>query len=356
MVTRMKTWTRDALAWGTTYLHALNLVRTAAPIASLIMVAMLLVQGIIPPLTVWLIKEVIDAIGGGAVGRGGFLIALWAATSLVGQLVPQWGLLVQAGLNERVTAHVELILMRKANSLPDLWAFEDPAFYDELQGLTRQAPYRPMNLMVTTASLVPNSVAAAGLLVLLGSLAWWLVPLLLAVTLLMGFANVRLQQQSWRIIMTQNPLTRAMRYFASTATTDTYAKEVRLLGLGPYFERRYTAASEALRREASRNRSPAGTYAHSRGVAVRHRECVRVLVGGDSRPGGQAQRRRCRAADPGACLPPAATCNGREYVVGAGRPPALLSATLWLPGLPLSDADTQHRPPHPEATAGGDRL
>jgi hypothetical protein len=52
--------------------------------------------------------------------------------------------------------------------MPDLAPFENPAFYDELQVLTREATHRPLNLMVTTGFVVPNTLAAAGLLFLVG--------------------------------------------------------------------------------------------------------------------------------------------------------------------------------------------
>ncbi|HEV8633009.1 MAG TPA: hypothetical protein VG370_02035 [Chloroflexota bacterium] len=52
--------------------------------------------------------------------------------------------------------------------MPDLAPFENPAFYDELQVLTREATHRPLNLMVTTGHVVPNALAAAGLLFLVG--------------------------------------------------------------------------------------------------------------------------------------------------------------------------------------------
>ncbi|HEY1013876.1 MAG TPA: ABC transporter ATP-binding protein, partial [Herpetosiphonaceae bacterium] len=198
---------------------------------------------------------IIDAAGHGAWGGlGAGLLAAWAAAALAGQLIAQWVMLVQASLNERFTAHVEQQLIRKANSLPDLGAFEDPAFYDDLQTLTRQAPHRPLNLMATTVILAPALLTSAGLLSLLGGIAPWLPPLLIATTLPLGAANLRLQRESWNTTVAQGPHTKAMRYFAGLATTDMHAKEVRVLGAGPFIERRYRQAFEALHRDSSLRR------------------------------------------------------------------------------------------------------
>ncbi|HYF64921.1 MAG TPA: ABC transporter ATP-binding protein, partial [Herpetosiphonaceae bacterium] len=78
--------------------------------------------------------------------------------------------------------------------------------------------------------------------------------LLIGATLPLGWANLRLQRQSWDTTVAQGPHTRAMRYFTTLATTDTHAKEVRVLGLGRYLEERYWRAFEALRGETSRRR------------------------------------------------------------------------------------------------------
>jgi ATP-binding cassette subfamily B protein len=228
----------------------------AAPGECALLAALLVVQGVAPPLGVWLVREVVDAV---VAGRGAaalaLLVALWAGAALLGQLAGDWALLVQGSLNERVTARVELALMSKASQLPDLAPFEDPAFYDELQVLTREATHRPLNLMVTHLYVVPSALASLGLLLLLGRLAWWLPALLLVAILPLGFAHTHLQLRSWQTTLQQGSLTRALRYFASVPTTAAHAKELRLFGLGPHFERRYAETFEALRRETGRARA-----------------------------------------------------------------------------------------------------
>jgi ATP-binding cassette subfamily B protein len=238
------------------YARALRMLVAVAPRECALMAALLVVQGAASPAGVWIVKAIVDAVAEGGAGAAlGLLVALWAAAALVGQLATEWAQLVQGSLNERATAHVELALVRKANQLPDLTPFEDPSFYDELQLLAREATHRPLNLLVTTGIVVPNALATVGLLVLVGRLAWWLPVLLLAAVVPLSFAHTHMQLQSWQTILRHGPLTRALRYFASVPTTAAHAKEVRLFGLGPYFERRYAAAFEQLRRETSQVRA-----------------------------------------------------------------------------------------------------
>src|SRR3989442_55714 len=145
------------------YARALRMLSAAAPVECALLAALLVVQGAAPPLGVWLVREVVDAV---VAGRGtaalALLVALWAGAALLGQLTGDWALLVQGSLNERVTARVELALMSKASQLPDLAPFEDPAFYDELQVLTREATHRPLNLMVIHLYVVPSALTLWG--------------------------------------------------------------------------------------------------------------------------------------------------------------------------------------------------
>src|SRR5689334_20755434 len=93
----------------------------AAPRESTLLALLLVVQGAASPIGVLLVKRIVDAV----VAPQGTdallpLVALWAIAALAGQLATDWALLVQGSLNERVTAHVELALIRKAGALPDL--------------------------------------------------------------------------------------------------------------------------------------------------------------------------------------------------------------------------------------------
>ena len=124
-MSRGKAWLDTVRSEARTYRKALHLVVTTAPRESLLMGVLLVVQGLLPPLSVWLVKVVVDGVvGHAAISQLILLVAFWAVATLIAQLANQWALLIQANLTERVTAQAELLLMRKANSLPDLAPFE----------------------------------------------------------------------------------------------------------------------------------------------------------------------------------------------------------------------------------------
>jgi ABC-type multidrug transport system fused ATPase/permease subunit len=177
-----------------------------------------------------------------------FVIAGWGVAVLLGEVAGQWQGLVQTTLNDRCTVQIELLLMRTANRL-ELSAFDDRALHDSLQVLTRQSSFRPMNLMVTTANLLPGVVTVVTLSAFVATVAWWLPVVVVSAALPSVVITTRLMRESWQVTGTNSGFARVLRYLLSLATSAVHAKEVRLFGFGPFLEGRYRSTFEAMRRE-----------------------------------------------------------------------------------------------------------
>ena len=219
------------------YSQALRLLWDAAPWYFAAMGGALMVRGLFPSATVLLVKSLVDAITRRATPNV-LLLAGWGLTLLLGEVAGQWQGLLQTALNDRCTARIELLLMRTANRL-ELSAFDDRDFHDRLQVLSRQSSFRPMNLMVTTANLLPAFITVVTLSALIGTVAWWLPVLVIAAALPSVVVATRLMRESWQVAGGNSRFARAMRYLLNVATSATHAKEVRLFGFGPYLEERY---------------------------------------------------------------------------------------------------------------------
>jgi ATP-binding cassette, subfamily B, bacterial len=218
-----------------------------------------ILRGLTPALAAWLTKGVIDRITAGSDWQTliPFLSFLIAAIALESFLAP-WASLMQTRMNEKVTAQCNLLMMQKANSFPDLTLFEDKTRQDQLELLRQYALYRPSMFVNRITWLFQSTLGLISLLWLLIPLAWWL-PLLLLVafipqTLLAG----RLQEQIWNIMNWSSFDVRRMKYFGVVTLDKTYAKELRVFGLGDFFVGQYKAAfgrlletrSKAYQREA----------------------------------------------------------------------------------------------------------
>ncbi|MGB0385152.1 MAG: ABC transporter ATP-binding protein [Ardenticatenaceae bacterium] len=240
-----------------TLYRSLPLLWGAAPLETTWLAVLLFVQGLVPAFSIWLIKMVVDevmAIAGG--GTGSFpimgLVALWGAALLVEAMIGPWVLWLVGNLNEKLTAHINLILMRKATTLPDLYAFEDVEFYNNLQLLQKQAASRPVNLVVILVSASRQLVTVSAMLLLVGSLSWWLPFLILAVALPQAKVMLELQGATWKTLVGRSGDSRKMDYLTSISLSDRYAKEVRLFGVGAYlidiFSNTFDSLHQAMRK------------------------------------------------------------------------------------------------------------
>ncbi|PYE53671.1 ABC transporter ATP-binding protein [Deinococcus yavapaiensis] len=227
---------------------------SAQPRLAVSFVLILIVRGGMAPLSLWLIKGLVDAISHGHAADTVRILLVLGVAVLATQVLHVQSLLLQASLNERFTAHVELMLMRHANRVVDLRLFEDPAFHDRLQLLSRQAGQRPMGLLAALSNLLPSALTTVGLLGLLGWIVWWAPLLLVLGAVPLGQANARLQRASWQMQLERSGSNRSMRYFSGLAVSEAHAKEIRLYGLAEFFEQRYVEAFERSHADALRQR------------------------------------------------------------------------------------------------------
>jgi ATP-binding cassette subfamily B protein len=141
-------------------------------------------------------------------------------------------------LQERVTLTIQLMVMEHAARL-DLPFFEESASYDLLRRAQTDAANRPVAMISTTFGLLQTAITFASMIALLVFLS----PLLALVALVSPIpAFINDARFSWRGYNVQrwaSPLRRRMEYLTRLVTTDTYAKEVKLFGLGDYFVRRF---------------------------------------------------------------------------------------------------------------------
>jgi ATP-binding cassette subfamily B protein len=222
----------------------------------------LVLQGSIPALLIWVTKSIIDfvtrAITAGTVSTSGVLpaVLLWAFVLLLESSLTPWIAATQGSLNEKLTAHVNLILMKKADSLPDLSRFETAEFHDELQILRDQAAFQPVNLIVYLANGLRELVIVVSVLALLATVALWIPLLILITSLPHAIVLFQLQRNSWETMVWKSPQARLMQYLSSLLLTDTNAKETRLFGFGGWLMDRYKKAfndtHQAMRRVRTR--------------------------------------------------------------------------------------------------------
>ena len=218
--------------------------------------ALLVVQGVLPLLPLYLMKLIVDAVTAGlAVPDKGavfrqvlFLVVLLGAATLVAVLFRSIGGLVGEAQAQAVTDHMNDVLHAKSVDV-DLEYYESAQYYDTLHRAQREAPYRPTHLVNGLAQIGQNGIslfAMAGLL----ALFHWIIAVVLFVAVLPGVA-VRLgyADKMYRWQQEQTSTERHAGYLNRMLTGSGHAKEIRLFDLGPLFMRRFRDLRRKLRGE-----------------------------------------------------------------------------------------------------------
>src|SRR6266511_439384 len=147
-------------------------------------------------------------------------------------------------LQNSVSMRIQLMVMEKAASL-DLPFYEDPASYDLLRRAQNDSINRPVLMIATAFGLLQTVLTFSTMIVLLIGVS----PLLALIALLSPIpafiADTRYGWRGYNIARWGSRLLRRMTYLVNLVTTDSFAKEVKLFGLGGYFIERYRLIATA---------------------------------------------------------------------------------------------------------------
>ena len=152
--------------------------------------------------------------------------------------------ITQQLLQNAVSMRIQLMVMEKAASL-DLAFYEDPASYDLLRRAQTDSINRPVLMISTAFGLVQTALTFVTMVALLVVVSPLLALLALLSPVPAFIADTRYGWRGYNIARWGSRLLRRMNYLVTLLTTDSYAKEVKLFGLGRYFIDRYRLIGNA---------------------------------------------------------------------------------------------------------------
>jgi ATP-binding cassette, subfamily B, bacterial len=277
----IETWAgkfRKLLAQVPHFPRTIKLVWTVARGWTISWIFLLLVQGILPVATVYLLKILVNSVasivGGkaqtGEIERTLMLVGLMAALQVFGEFLRVAVGWVRATQSELVRDYINGLIHKKSIAV-DLAFYESPEFYDHLYRARVEGAFRPIILLESTGSLLQNSItliAMAGVLIPFG---WWLPVVLLLSTLPALYVVLRYtnRQHEWQLRVTGEE--RRSWYYSSVLTERETAAEIRIFNLGEYFSSAYQSLRERLRIERLkllRDQSVAELFAGATGYVL----------------------------------------------------------------------------------------
>jgi ATP-binding cassette subfamily B protein len=234
--------------------RALNLVWTPAPRWTLAWGILLIIQGLIPTLTIYLTRVLVDSLVAamtlGASAEGLQLI-LRPAVLMGGAMV--LSMLLDEGIGwinisqaEVVSDYIQSLVHQKSVEA-DLAFYESPDYHDRLEQVQGNASSHPLDLMASLGLLMQNSITTIGIVAILLPYGLWL-PGLLVLSMapaLFVVMNFNRRYHRWWHENTTNR--RWVSYYHSMLTSDFVAPELRLFNLGGRFQRAYGSLRRQLR-------------------------------------------------------------------------------------------------------------
>lgn len=223
--------------------RALTMLMKSSGKETAVSLMILTVRSFLPLAGVLLIRYYVDRITG--ITAGGELPVLSAVTGLIAAMAVTLladDLLASAGhyfarkQSVRVEGHISSLIHRHASGM-GLKFFEDPAFHDGMSRAARDISWRPAAMvadMILLARGVISFIAMGYVLRTFG-----IIPLAVLALLFLPLLWIRYRNSSriYRARKSVTPLTRQAAYFSWLLTGEKPAREVKLFGLGDYFER-----------------------------------------------------------------------------------------------------------------------
>src|SRR5213596_2626904 len=166
------------------------------------------------------------------------LAALQFAVFVISALLNTLRNISQQLLQNSVSMRIQLMVMEKAASL-DLPFYEDPASYDLLRRAQNDSINRPVLMIATAFGLLQTLLTLGTMIALLFGVSWILAVVVLISPIPAFIADTRYGWRGYNIARWGSRLLRRMTYMVNLVTTDAFAKEVKLFGLGQYFIDRY---------------------------------------------------------------------------------------------------------------------
>lgn len=216
----------------------LRLLWTLSPGAMAVVAAVDVMTGLLPLLSLAVLRRLVDVVTGGGHGTATVRQALfWVGALALTSVLPAtgWtlGSVVKDGIQERLKSLVQERVIAKAQALP-LAAFEQAEVYDQLQRIEKGLDNRLFSTMAFVFRNTTALVTLASLILYMGLAHWSLPMILTAGTALSLLLRVRILRERYILERRQTEGERRLGYFERLMTGREPAAEVRLFSLGDH--------------------------------------------------------------------------------------------------------------------------
>jgi ATP-binding cassette, subfamily B, bacterial len=236
--------------------RALRLVWQSGQSWTIASLTLLIVQGLLPLLSLYFMKLVLDAVAIGLTNNNKeqafrqvvLFVGLAGIATLISILCNSLAGLVSTAQTQAVTDYMQGILQAKSLEV-DLEYYENSQYYDTLQRAQQEAPYRPTRIVNGLVQIGQNGISLLAIAGLLLSFHWGIAIVLFLAAIPGVLVRLKYADQMYRWQRQRTTIERQTWYFNWMLTGDAHAKEMRLFALGSLFSRQFRHLRQKLYRE-----------------------------------------------------------------------------------------------------------
>ena len=233
--------------------YIVSLVWETAPMLFIAMVALCILDGLLPVIGSYITKDLLNGIQAliGSSSSGDvytdifvtlrpvlFLFLFLFAHQFLSKVLIRLNAMVNTVAGELVVNHIKLKIITKAKTL-DMRSFDIPEFYEKLENANREAGMRPVYILNATFKVISAVISIISYIVVLTTLSP-VAPIVIIIAAVPGaLVNYYYRRRNFRYMRMHSKDRRAMNYYSDLMVNKDYVKEIKILGLSDTFIAKY---------------------------------------------------------------------------------------------------------------------
>ncbi|MBQ3018033.1 MAG: ABC transporter ATP-binding protein, partial [Clostridia bacterium] len=141
---------------------------------------------------------------------------------------------------EKVANHIKVKIITKAKTI-DIAQFDRPEFYEKFENASREATFRPIQIISSTFTMLSNLISMISFIVVLAVLNPWAPLIVIVISLPAAIIRFIYGRKNFLYMRRRSKDRRQMEYYSQIMTNKDISKEVRLFNLSDTFIGKFKA-------------------------------------------------------------------------------------------------------------------
>ena len=236
------------------YVKSILYLWKTSPFNVLILIVTIPIQALLPSLSLYIANILINRMNNLSQQLLFLLLGVWGVAFLLNNIFTPLTTMIQGKLTDDLTYTLNCDIMKKSEEIQTIDYFEDNNFYNDIQLLSSEASWRPVNLLVFGTSIISNTILFISMLVIFASFHPVIALLMLLVLVPQGLISYSLQQQAFEVLVSNSEESRKLEYYSQVLLSSEAIKDVRLYNLYNFFMKKYTQSFSSIKRNIQKTR------------------------------------------------------------------------------------------------------